>query len=111
MTRWNTRLKKASEAYKLGKPIWFSRGSFTDPDYRDVATPKWHVFKDRVKVEDKHVYIWVARCGYRHKFWEIIEDVPEMALGRPPAVKDRCTRCTAALRKDERRKKTAPREL
>lgn len=86
---WNNRLKAASSARAKGRPVWFRRESFA----RYTTKPKFHVFKDRVKIDDHGEYKWIALCGYEWTFKELLYQ-PLLRTGSAlPPVNERCTKC------------------
>lgn len=95
---WNKKLAILSDKWKAKETIWFSRPPFYKPEFRDVV-PKWHVFSDRTKDDEEgYTYEWSALCGYKHKFWELLEDLPKLKLGKATPKKiERCARCVRKL--------------
>lgn len=91
---WNKKLAVIREKRKANEPIWFQRPPFHDPKFKGID-PKWHLVTNRERDgEEGFTYTWTALCGYRHKFWELLSDVPRLKLGKtPPKKAERCTKC------------------
>lgn len=90
---WDKRLAKCREMFLARQPIWWARPPFHEAKYKDQL-PKWHLFKDRVEVDPRAKYRWVAKCGYSYEFYEILLTLPRLKLGKQaPKKAERCAKC------------------
>lgn len=108
--RWNRRLSQAREKHKEGKPVWYRRDSFVDPEFTPdtgAPGPRWHVFADRqpysggTYTTKEGSYTWKALCGYKHTFREQYLDLPTLRLSGRPKIADQCINCRNRLAKQE----------
>lgn len=92
---WDRRLGKLRSLAGSGKRIWFNRGPFHQPRFRDTPT-MWHVLASREPVGDTPgSYRWSAICGYGKVFDEILLETPRLKLGATqPKRSEQCSRCT-----------------
>lgn len=97
------RLKARLRDRAAGKTLWFTRGEFHDPAFRDTA-PKSHIFAGRDPVPGAKPYNvrTTALCGYRIDTAEIL-DGPLVPTLRAPAKKSglRCSRCERAAAREK----------
>lgn len=78
-------------------PVWWTRGGFHSPEYRDNV-PKWHILRARIHSGEPKDWdvIWVAQCGYEYVNDDLLGWFRDFRKTAPKKA-DRCAKCEDAL--------------
>lgn len=75
---------------------WWGRESFNSPLHRN-RRPRMHILNYVTRVGDHGDALYIARCGYKHRFKRVFLEKPKAPV-RPPHTLLRCLNCINTLK-------------